>query len=82
MHICLCIYLCHDIDMCRSVSVKCRIGVDTHDSYDELKHFIGTVHQSGVNKFIIHSRKCILKGFFTVELIERIVNQFILSSQV
>lgn len=43
------------------ISVKCRIGVDEQDSYDELKNFISTVHQGGVNKFIIHSRKCLLK---------------------
>lgn len=45
-----------------TVTVKCRIGVDKVDSYDELKNFISIVHSGGVNKFIIHSRKCLLKG--------------------
>jgi tRNA-dihydrouridine synthase A len=45
-----------------TVTVKCRIGVDSQDSYEELKNFINIVHQGGVKKFVIHSRKCILKG--------------------
>ena len=46
------------------VTVKCRIGVDAQDSYDQLKTFIHTVSGSGssVRKFIIHARKCHLKG--------------------
>lgn len=45
-----------------SVSIKCRIGVDSKDSYDELKSFISTTHQGGVHKYIIHARKCLLRG--------------------
>lgn len=44
------------------VTVKCRIGVDDQDSYDELKRFIGAVSEGGARKFVIHARKCILKG--------------------
>lgn len=44
------------------VTVKCRIGVDGQDSYDDLCHFISTVAQGGVKKFIIHARSCILDG--------------------
>lgn len=44
------------------VSVKCRIGVDDLDSYDFVHRFVRTVAQSGVSTFIIHARKCILKG--------------------
>jgi len=47
------------------VTIKCRIGVDKKDSYEDLCHFINTVSQSGVKKFIIHARKCILKGLTT-----------------
>ena len=44
------------------VTVKCRLGVDDHDSYEELQHFIGTVSQSGVSHFIVHARKALLSG--------------------
>eukprot|EP01119_Soliformovum_irregulare_P018629 TRINITY_DN575_c0_g2_i2.p1 TRINITY_DN575_c0_g2~~TRINITY_DN575_c0_g2_i2.p1 ORF type:complete len:410 (-),score=78.42 TRINITY_DN575_c0_g2_i2:483-1712(-) len=41
------------------VTVKCRLGYDNHDTYDELKAFIETCANVGVNRFIIHSRKAI-----------------------
>lgn len=44
------------------ITVKCRIGVDNHDTYPELTHFINTVKDSGVKHFIIHARKAILSG--------------------
>lgn len=45
------------------VSVKCRIGVDDRDSYNELCDFISTVaSQSPANHFIIHARKALLSG--------------------
>ncbi len=44
------------------VTVKCRIGVDDHDSYDSLCHFIRTVHAAGCHSFIVHARKAWLKG--------------------
>ncbi|KAA8515670.1 hypothetical protein F0562_018719 [Nyssa sinensis] len=45
------------------VSVKCRIGVDDHDSYNELCDFIYKVSsQSPARHFIIHSRKALLNG--------------------
>nr|GEV03557.1 tRNA-dihydrouridine(20/20a) synthase-like isoform X1 [Tanacetum cinerariifolium] len=45
------------------VSVKCRIGVDDHDSYRELCEFIHTVStQSPTRHFVIHSRKALLNG--------------------
>lgn len=47
------------------ITVKCRIGVDENDSYNELKHFIMQAHAGGAKKFIIHSRKCILDGLTT-----------------
>ncbi|XP_031374846.1 uncharacterized protein LOC116189356 isoform X2 [Punica granatum] len=45
------------------VSVKCRIGVDDHDSYYELCDFIYKVSSlSPTRHFIIHSRKALLNG--------------------
>ncbi|GAA0166720.1 oxidoreductase [Lithospermum erythrorhizon] len=45
------------------VTVKCRIGVDNHDSYNELCDFIYKVSSlSPTRHFIIHSRKALLNG--------------------
>lgn len=45
------------------VSVKCRIGVDDRDSYNELCDFIDTVaSRSPTRHFIIHARKALLNG--------------------
>ncbi len=44
------------------VTIKCRIGVDHQDSYEELTHFIRTIHQAGCDVFIIHARKAWLNG--------------------
>ena len=44
------------------VTVKCRIGIDAQDSYENFAHFIRTVHAGGCDVFIIHARKAILQG--------------------
>lgn len=44
------------------VTVKCRIGVDENDSYEELCHFIRLVSSAGCDVFIIHARKAWLNG--------------------
>ena len=44
------------------VTVKCRIGVDEADHYDDLVRFVETVSGEGCDHFIIHARKAILKG--------------------
>ena len=44
------------------VSVKCRIGADDLDSYDDLTNFIRSANAGGAKKFIIHARKCLLNG--------------------
>ncbi|XP_071721335.1 uncharacterized protein [Rutidosis leptorrhynchoides] len=45
------------------VSVKCRIGVDDRDSYNELCDFIYKVSShSPTRHFVIHSRKALLNG--------------------
>ncbi|XP_057454493.1 uncharacterized protein LOC130746015 isoform X1 [Lotus japonicus] len=50
------------------VSVKCRIGVDDHDSYNELCDFIYKVSSlSPAKHFIIHSRKALLNGLSPAE---------------
>lgn len=53
--------------MCEAVSapitVKCRLGVDSFDTYPELARFVRVVSEgSGVSHFLIHARKCLLKG--------------------
>ena len=42
------------------VTVKCRIGVDDHDSEAKLLDFINIVAQGGCEIFIIHARKAYL----------------------
>ena len=44
------------------VSIKCRLGVDNHESYEFLHNFVSIVSQSGITTFIIHARNGILKG--------------------
>jgi tRNA-dihydrouridine synthase A len=44
------------------VTIKCRIGVDEQDSYEELCHFIKTIAARGCEIFIIHARKAWLNG--------------------
>ena len=44
------------------ITVKHRIGVDDHDSYEELVEFVGTVSEAGCDTFIIHARKAWLQG--------------------
>lgn len=44
------------------VTVKSRIGIDDHDSYEFLHQFIETVEKSGCDHFIIHARKAWLSG--------------------
>jgi tRNA-dihydrouridine synthase A len=44
------------------VTVKTRIGVDEHDDYAFLKHFVETLAGVGCEVFIIHARKAWLQG--------------------
>jgi tRNA-dihydrouridine synthase A len=44
------------------VTVKSRIGVDEHDSYEALSNFIEVIAATGCQTFIIHARKAWLKG--------------------
>ncbi|KAF9348305.1 hypothetical protein BGX26_000271 [Mortierella sp. AD094] len=45
------------------ITVKCRIGVDNLDSYEYLHDFIKLISTTtSVDHFIVHARKCWLKG--------------------
>ena len=45
------------------VTVKCRLGVDDRDKWEEIVEFVHVVsEEGGCKKFIIHARKCHLKG--------------------
>ncbi len=44
------------------VTVKHRLGIDDHDSYDFTHGFIDTVRQAGCEVFVVHARKAILAG--------------------
>ena len=44
------------------VSIKTRIGIDNHDSFEFLKEFIDIVSKAGCETFIIHARKAVLQG--------------------
>lgn len=46
-----------------AVTVKCRLGVDDVDQYEDVCRFVeGVIQRSPVRHFVIHSRKCHLKG--------------------
>jgi tRNA-dihydrouridine synthase A len=44
------------------VTVKTRIGIDDHDSYEFLADFVGVVARGGCSKFVVHARKALLSG--------------------
>ena len=44
------------------ITVKCRIGVDNNDSFENLQSFITQISDAGVQTFIIHARKAFLQG--------------------
>lgn len=45
------------------VTVKCRLGVDDVDTWEDIVKFITIVSEKGgVRKFIIHARKAFLSG--------------------
>lgn len=44
------------------VTIKTRIGVDDHDSYEALHQFVTLTSEAGCNRFIMHARKAWLKG--------------------
>lgn len=44
------------------VTIKCRLGVDDQDDFEFLDEFVSKISDKGVKTFIIHARKCWLKG--------------------
>jgi len=50
----------HAVDI--PVTVKCRIGIDDQDDYNDLLRFVDTVSGAGCEVFIIHARKAWLSG--------------------
>ena len=44
------------------ITVKCRIGIDHMDSFEEFETFIETVAAAGCDTFIVHARKAWLQG--------------------
>jgi tRNA-dihydrouridine synthase A len=44
------------------VTVKTRLGVDEHDSYEFARDFIATVAEAGCGTFVVHARKAWLSG--------------------
>ena len=44
------------------VTVKHRIGLDHHESYEFVRDFVGQIAQAGCRTFIVHARNAILKG--------------------
>lgn len=44
------------------VTVKCRLGVDDHDSDELLHDFILKIQQAGIGRIYLHARKAILTG--------------------
>ena len=45
------------------ITIKHRIGVDNEDSFDKLDSFVKEVANAGADRFTVHARKAILKGF-------------------
>jgi tRNA-dihydrouridine synthase A len=44
------------------VTIKTRLGVDDHYSYEYMSDFVGSVAESGCSIFIMHARKAVLAG--------------------
>lgn len=44
------------------VTLKCRIGIDDQDEYEDLNRFVEAVSQAGCSTFIVHARKAWLQG--------------------
>ncbi len=44
------------------VTIKTRLGVDDHYSYQYLRDFVGQVAESGCSVFVMHARKAVLAG--------------------
>ena len=51
------------LDSCdKEVTIKCRLGIDNHTSYDYFRDFIDTIIQSGIRIVYVHARNALLSG--------------------
>ncbi len=44
------------------ITVKCRLGVDAHDSFEQFLNFVDVLSAAGTTVFIVHARKAWLNG--------------------
>ncbi len=44
------------------ITIKCRIGIDDQDEYEDLQRFVLTTKAAGCETFIVHARKAWLQG--------------------
>jgi tRNA-dihydrouridine synthase A len=44
------------------VTVKHRVGIDDHDRYEDMAHFVDCVAEMGCDRFTVHARKAWLQG--------------------
>jgi tRNA dihydrouridine synthase A len=44
------------------ITVKCRIGTNLRDSWDDLLEFVHACRDGGIRKIIVHARICVLCG--------------------
>jgi len=44
------------------VTIKCRIGIDDQDEYEDLQRFVTATQQAGCKTYIVHARKAWLQG--------------------
>jgi tRNA-dihydrouridine synthase A len=44
------------------ITIKHRIGIDNHDSYEDMSQFVRIVSEAGCQRFTVHARKAWLKG--------------------
>ncbi|HSR55389.1 MAG TPA: tRNA dihydrouridine(20/20a) synthase DusA [Alphaproteobacteria bacterium] len=49
------------------VTVKCRIGIDGREDYEDLLAFVEAVRQGGVASFAVHARIAVLEGLSAKE---------------
>jgi len=55
----------HEVSL--PVTIKTRIGIDDHESYEFLRAFVDELVAAGVTTFIVHARKAILAGLSPAE---------------
>ena len=49
------------------ISIKCRIGTESSQGYEDLREFVETVSLAGAREFIVHARIAVLQGMNTAQ---------------